>query len=390
MTRYRLLLIGALAPGALFVPTATAMASARVASTACADSWKAAVSGPWSDGGDWTAGVPGEGAPVAVCITVAGTYTVTLAPWSVGTADPNHQGAAVESLTIGATGGRGRQTLLIDGVSSTNNSNEQVNDTGLSTTSPSVIRARGRLVLATTDGGTRPKGVPYGGYASVGGAPFINYGKVAMTVQDPRNKAADSTQFYGALINEPGGTVTDQSGLLLVNSVSNHGTLTVAPRASMDLAAQPPDGLPSGVFTNAGTIDNGGTISAQAGTWSQLGGRVTGNTVALQDGTKLVDHAGVAKFVVNSASASLVGRVPAGQTITVVGSPTATRARTITARPSGWPAQPSSTTGPSWSKLKVPRPPAGRPRSAMALSVTTATSWPRWTARRGRSTGRSG
>src|ERR1019366_2952177 len=163
MTRCRLLLIGTLTLGTLAAPTATVMASASVASASvasasvasatCADSWRAPVSGAWSDAADWTAGVPGEGAPTAVCITVPGTYTVTLAPWSVGTADPNHNGAAIESLTLGATHGQGKQTLLIDGVSSTSNSNEQVNSTGLSTAAASVITAHGRLVLATTDGG---------------------------------------------------------------------------------------------------------------------------------------------------------------------------------------------------------------------------------------------
>jgi hypothetical protein len=151
------------------------MASASVVPAACADSWKAPVSGPWSDAADWTAGVPGEGTPAAVCITAAGTYTVTLAPWAVGTADPEHNGAAIASLTLGAAAGEGKQTLLIDGLSSTSNSNEQLNNTDLSTTAASVIRAHGQLVLATTDGGTRPKGVPYGGVASVGGASFVNY-----------------------------------------------------------------------------------------------------------------------------------------------------------------------------------------------------------------------
>jgi hypothetical protein len=319
MSRCRLLLIGALTLGTVFVPAATTTASASSSRPACADSWRAPVSGLWSDAADWTAGVPGDSAPVAVCITVPGTYTVTLAPWSVGTADPNHNGAAIESLTLGATSRNGKQTLLIDGVSSTSNSNEQVNSTGLSTALASVIRARGRLVLATTDGGTRPKGVPHGGYASVGGGSFVNYGTVATTVQDLHNKAANFTQFYGELSNEPGGTVVDKSGLLQLNSISNEGTLAVAPGASIDLVAPSPGGLASGVFTNSGTIDNGGTISAQAGTWSQLGGRISGNAVALQDGTKLVDRAGPAKFVVNAASASLVGTVPKGQTITVVG-----------------------------------------------------------------------
>jgi len=119
--------------------------------------------------------------------------------------------------------------------------------------------------------------VPYGGYASVSGAAFVNYGTVTTTVQDPNNKAANFTQFYGALSNEPGGTVADRSGLLQLNSVSNEGILTVAPGASIDLVAQPPDGLPNGVFTNSGTIDNGGTISAQAGPGrsSAEGSRVT-------------------------------------------------------------------------------------------------------------------
>jgi hypothetical protein len=48
---------------------------------------------------------------------------------------------------------------------------------------------------------------------------------------------------------------------------------------------------------------------------------VPGNTVVLQDATKLVDRSGAARFLVNSGSAELVGTVPHGQTITVVGEP---------------------------------------------------------------------
>ena len=184
--------------------------------------------------------MPGGGAATPVCITVPGSYTVTLAPWDAGTADPAHPGASIPSLTLGATQGPGKQTLLIDGLSSTSDSNEQVNNTFLSTALPSLIRARGRLVLATTDGGTKPKGVPYGGVASVSGGSFANYGTVTTTVQDLDNKAANVTQFFGALTNERGGTVADRSGLLQVNSVTNKGTLTVAPKASLDLHSQGP------------------------------------------------------------------------------------------------------------------------------------------------------
>ncbi len=323
MTRCRFLLTGALTAGAVFVPTTSALAStnlANQAAPACTDSWRAPVSGGWSDAADWTNGIPGEDGPVAACITVAGTYTVTLAPWSIGTADPNHQFAAITSLNLGAAGGPGKQTLVVLGQSSPNDSNEQVNTTGLSTTRPSLITAHGRLVLSSTDGGEKAKGVPYGGDAVVSGGPFTNYGAVTMMVQDANNKAADYTQFYSALTNEPKASVTDQSGLLDVNSVTNDGAWTVAPGASMDVAFQTPgSGYAAGVFTNSGTVTNNGAISAQGGTWSQLGGVVAGNAVALQDGTKLVDHAGAAKFVVNSSNASLVGTVPKSQTITVVG-----------------------------------------------------------------------
>jgi len=320
MTRSRVLLTAALILGTLFMPSVAAMGSPKLASPACTDSWKAPVSGLWSVAGNWTAGIPGEAGPVSACITVSGTYTVTLAPWSIGTADPNHQFAAITSLALGAASGPGTQTLVVLGQSSPNDSNEQVNTTGLSTTAPSLITASGRLVLSSTDGGEKAKGVPFGGDAVVTGAPFDNHGAVTMNVQDANNKAANYTQFYGALTNEPKASVTDQSGLLDVNSVTNDGTWTVAPGASMDLAFQTPgSGYAAGVFTTSGTVINSGAISAQGGTWSQLGGAVAGNAVALQVGTKLVDHAGAAKFVVNVENASLVGTVPKGQTITVVG-----------------------------------------------------------------------
>ena len=165
---------------------------------------------------------------------------------------------------------------------------------------------------------------------AVGGSSFVNYGTITTTVQDPKNKVANLTQINSMLKNKQGGTVADESGLLEVNSVFNSGTISVAPRAPLDLVASSPGGLPSGVFTNSGTIRNGGTISAQGGTWSQLAGQVVGHAVVLQDGTTLVDPAGQSKFVVNAANATLTGTVPKGQTITVVARFTTTRAKTTT------------------------------------------------------------
>ena len=76
------------------------------------------MSGLWGVPSNWSTGqIPGNSDDV--CITLPGTYTVTLAPWSIGTADPNNNGAGVEAITIGASGGSGTETLDVVGQGST-------------------------------------------------------------------------------------------------------------------------------------------------------------------------------------------------------------------------------------------------------------------------------
>ena len=130
MTRVRLLL-GTIVFGCVVttfgipaVPATATTVANGVPTSSCNDSWKSAASGAWSVAANWTTGVPGGTSDV--CITVPGTYTVTLAPWSVGTADPNHNGDGVGSLTLGEASGTGTQTLDIAGQGSTSNSNEQL------------------------------------------------------------------------------------------------------------------------------------------------------------------------------------------------------------------------------------------------------------------------
>ena len=163
MNRSRLLAIGAVVLGALAIPVTSAHAATQPHAASCTDSWKAAVSGLWSAGASWSNGIP-QGTD-DVCITVPGTYTVTLAPWSIGTADPNSAGAIVHSLTLGAPGGTGTQTLDIVGQGSPSNSNEQVNTVFLTVGATSTITSHGNLVLDSTNGGTtlpgtRPAGTP--------------------------------------------------------------------------------------------------------------------------------------------------------------------------------------------------------------------------------------
>jgi hypothetical protein len=302
--------------------TATKLASV-VATPSCNDSWRSAVSGAWGAPGDWTAGVPATTSDI--CITVPGTYTVTLGPWSVGTADPNHNGAAVNSLALGVKGGAGTQTLDIVGQGSQSDSNEQLSTIYLNVAAPSIITAHGRLVLDSTDGGTTLKGYPSGGSAAVVGETIRNYGRINTEVQDPHNKIANFTQIEAPLINEKRASIHDNSGQLQATAITNDGTFTVAPRASLSIVAlQGSYGSPAS-FTNNGQLTNGGTVTAYQGsgptTWAQAGGPIKGHEIVLGTGTTLIDKSGAGRFFISAIGAQLRGKVPAGQTITVVGEP---------------------------------------------------------------------
>jgi len=322
MTRRRLFTMGAVVLGTLAIPATTARAATDPHTPACTDSWKAAVSGVWSVGANWSDGQIPTGND-NVCITVPGIYTVTLAPWSIGTADPNNDGANVHSITIGATGGTGTQTLDIAGQGSTSNSNEQVSTVFLNVAATSTISAHGSLILDSTDGGSTLPDNPSGGYAAVLGANVQNYGSVETEVQDLKNKYANFTQFEASLTNETGASVHDSSGLLEATAVTNKGRFTVATRASLSVVAlQGVFGAPAS-FTNAGELVNNGSITANqvAGTvtWTQSAGSIKGNEVTLQGGATLVDAVGAGQFLMNSIAAKLTGTIPIGQKITVVG-----------------------------------------------------------------------
>jgi hypothetical protein len=318
VTPIRSLLVSAL----IFGVVAFSGTSAHAAG--CSDSWTKPTSGDWGVAANWTNGIP-TGTD-AVCITVSGTYTVTLAPWSIGTADPNNNGANVASITVGAASETGTQTLDVVGQGSTSNSNEQISTVSLNTTGSdtSTITTHGVLVLDSTNGGSTLPGNPSGGFAEVGGGPFLNYGKIESEIQDPKNKLANYTDFEAPLTNEARASVTDDSGLLEVSNVTNDAAFTIASRASMSVI--PPVFASPASFTNNGSFVNNGTVTGSTGaTWTQSGGSVKGHAVTLQGGAKLVDHAGAGQFLMNYAGATLTGTIPVGQTVTVVGEPSSSQ-----------------------------------------------------------------
>lgn len=113
----------------------------------------------------------------------------------------------------------------------------------------------------------------------------------------------------------------DSSGTLQVGDVTNDGSFTVAPGASLALVPlQGGYGAPES-FTNNGQFLNDGTVAAAQGTatWVQAGGPVRGHEVVLQGGATLVDKRGAGRFLVNAVGAKLTGTIPSGQEVTVVG-----------------------------------------------------------------------
>ena len=140
-------------------------------------------------------------------------------------------------------------------------------------------------------------------------------------MQDPRNKDANYTQIEASVTNEKRASIHDNSGQLLVTSVTNDGNFTVAPHASLSIVSGTFAGAAS--FTNNGQFTNDGTVTVDQGsgpiTWAQAGGPIKGHEIVLQNGATLVDKSGAGRFLINAISAQLRGKVPAGQTITVVG-----------------------------------------------------------------------
>jgi hypothetical protein len=285
------------------------------ASAAC-DSWKNAVDGSWATPGNWSTGAVPTTAD-DVCITLPGTYTVTLAPYS------NAGGDSVASLTVGASGATGTQTLDVLGQASITGSNETNNVTRLAVTNAVTIAASGALVLDATSGGTPTPGGKPGGTADLIAGSLVNGGALSTRVDD----ADWGTELdVSSITNMAAGSITVSSGALTATQGSpfswsgvNNGSISVAAAGSLVLSTSF-DGNAS--FTNNGSVANAGTVtmpgSSGTSTWTQAGGSLTGNAVLLRGNATLADSAGPGQFLLETA-AGITGTIPAGQTVTAEG-----------------------------------------------------------------------
>ncbi len=295
MTRTRSLLIPLLTLGCLAVSAAAAQA--------CTKTWSGG-SGNWSEASHWGGKTPESGDEA--CITATGTYTVAI------TTD-----AVAKTLTVGGTASA--PTLDVVGASQSYQGNTY-NETTLGAETMSFA-ANTKLILEATGGGSAK---PTGGGGVVQAYTVTEAGQIETASSDPD---MDNRIRVSNLQIDPGAGLLDASGTLLFLkegegaypwAATNEGTFTVAPGASAEM--QPSFSGKAG-FINAGSVINEGSITTHGAEWQQQAGSESGNPVALQSASTLVDSAGTGSFLGNYGTLTLTGTIPAGQTVTVRGEP---------------------------------------------------------------------
>ncbi len=260
--------------------TLAALTPANALAAGCSDSWAAPVSGSWTTEADWSTGkVPTSTDEVCITTSGASSYTVTLTG-SVG----------VKSLTLGATSGATKQTLLVGGPLSSGaldlEVNSTINQTGV-LDMESGIGTEANVEAHTT-------------------ATIANDGEVL-------SSASETNLLQANLTNEAGATVDVESGTLYQNAnttTTNEGTFEITGGATFTPATG------GDLFVNKGSVTNDGSITlTDDASWTQ-DGPVTGDPVFIYNGGTRTDESGAASFDLVD-NPILIGNIHKNQTLTL-------------------------------------------------------------------------
>ncbi len=229
-----------------------------------------------------------------VCITIAGTYSVTITGSS----------ASAGTLVLGASSGK--ESLKILGNPSGNG------QLTLSAATGSEIKTDGVLKLVS-------KNVVGAGYAMIAGGPSVTLENKG-TFQTSGGQHAD-IYLRVDITNDSSGTVkikgdnSLEDGGAGATNITNNGTFTVTSTGSLSVSS-------GSSFTHAGgTLSNVGAFAQSDGTFTQSGGTDSGNAISLSNSSTLADSSGAGSFDL-FGSDTLSGTIPAGQTVDAIGNPT--------------------------------------------------------------------
>lgn len=285
----------------------------------CTITWAAPVSGEWGDRYKWSpAMVPAS--TDDVCITVNGDYTVAL-----------YGHRTVNSLTIGAVGNAGVQTLAIVGDPWSSSASLTVTNgmTNGGVINLTEVDGRGMgSTLAVSDGVLTNTGTinsVFYNCSTCSGAPrwlrasVDNLGTINVDVILNLDKTGAIYNNTGT-INIPSGKRLIVTGAPTVNQ--NGGTISLNGAYTQG----------GGTFnSNGGSITSAGGFTLDSGTFNLAGISTLSPVVTLLGGSLNIAAGATtpASFVIYR-NAMLSGDIAAGQTMTVVGDPWASSA-TLTA-----------------------------------------------------------
>ena len=254
--------------------------TARAAGT-CTDSWKTAVNGKWSEAAKWSTGAVPTSSD-EVCITVAGTYTVT----AEGSLD-------VKSLTVEPASGSATLSLL-----------------GLGCTTSTYFDASANIATGTlgTIQLTNAKGSCSEGedVDLTWGGTFANAGKITVAA----GTAGGTRELYGNLTNT--GKISIGVSTSSNSLIENKGSITVANEATLSSSGGTMTNATGGSVTDTGT----GALEVSSGIFNQGAGAA--GKVHVFDSTLNLLGAGAGTFALEGSD-SLSGNVSAAQSVVVRG-----------------------------------------------------------------------
>lgn len=302
LRRSRGILVGVVvASGSIVVPAAWAGADAApspgaLAQTAatpkCTDTWTNLSGGSWSTATNWSTGAVPVASDVACITKASASYSVTL------------EGSySVKSIVLGATSGSTTQTLVEQGDPTNGDANVYL-------TKDFVIDKSGAFQMNSL------------GQGNV----FVHNGTIenSGTVKTLLGQGW-SRYIYSSFVNEPGGTfdvdaASNGGATYLSNgNFSNEGTMKVGNTSEFDFQS----GSNFSATFSAGTVNvasnktSSGVLLIGGTNVTLSGGAETGAAVQLDGGT-VTDSGGTGAYnVIDGASIS--GKIPKGQTVSVTG-----------------------------------------------------------------------
>jgi len=299
---------------------------------ACTDSWAAPVSGSWTNPAMWTNGVPTG----VACITVAGTYQVTLPGGDT----------LVSDVVLGDGSGAGQESLVLPGCQAAGAFNNRL---FLETPSSSLDVVPGG-VLDLQDGQSCPSSqAAFTAVLANGAGTTMNLGGTVL-VEAPQFSGSVDNLVAGTITNT--GTITD-NGPLQINATApsmtfdNQGVINGSNSPGLNVPANGVTmtnegsiegavsffntsgelGSAGSTFANdaGGDIGTGGSVGMGSGTtFTQNAGTMSSGFADLTDGSSLVvAGSGTADFL-TFGSVAMTGDIHTGQELEIFGESSST------------------------------------------------------------------